>query len=84
MLMSNRYIFLYKKNLLLKKTTIVRSIAIILSLYIYLLFCLQFLFHYDLDHMKCHCFKSHCYTCTHIFSQPYLLNLVKTFPFDNG
>ena len=26
MLMSNRYIFLYKKNLLLKKTTIVRSI----------------------------------------------------------
>ena len=26
MLMSNRYIFLYKQNLLLKKTTIVRSI----------------------------------------------------------
>jgi hypothetical protein len=81
--MSDRYTF-FKKNLFLRKTTIVRSIAIILSLYIYFYLCLQFLFHYDFDHIKCFCFKSYCYTCTHIFSQLYLLNLVKTFSFDNG
>ena len=86
MLMSNRYIFLYKKISYLRKRQSYEAfmIAIILRLCMYLLLCLKCLLHYDLDHIQCHCFKSHCYTCTHIFSQPYLLNLVKTFSFDNG